>query len=95
MFIKIEGSGKEPVLVNAETIRVIEEHRTPDRTFCRIEFGTDDTSLDVNCTLNHLEYLLDANSTEKQIALRKLENLRLRQQQDFDEVYETLMGGRK
>ena len=74
MFIKIEGLDKEPMLVNAETIRIITEHETPETTFCRIHFDTEDASLDTLNTLMMLESLLDANSVEKQIARLKYEN---------------------
>lgn len=93
MFIKVTMLNGESVLVNGNVVRTITEHRTPDKTFCRMHFDIEEMTLDVKQSLIELESLLEANSTEKQIANLKMENERIRAQAYATEQVIDILGG--
>ena len=92
MFIKVTMLNGASVLVNGNIVRTITEHKTPDKTFCRMHFDIE-TTLDVKQSLIELEGLLEANSIEKQIANLKMENDRTRAQSFATEQISNAMRG--
>ena len=82
MFIKVNRAyDGEPVLVNADAVSIITEHRTPDKTYCCLTYRDTEEFINVSQCLAELELLLDVNSTERQIEKVKRESAQLQHQQ--------------
>lgn len=79
-------------IVNAGCIVSIDEHITPDKTFTQVKFY-DGTVLDCKDSYNQLSMLLNVDSTEKHIERLKAENLRIRTQNQIDEIIHKTYGG--
>jgi hypothetical protein len=93
MFIKVKANDGHEFMLNADNIISI----TPlDETLsrCRVEC-VDDCSFEVSQPFNQLEYMLQANSIEKEIDRLKVENMQTAMRMQYDEIHSSIYGGKR
>ena len=94
MWIKVKTQNDRDVFVNADKVEAIFPFNTEDGQGCNMYFDRQKSPLQVKTTPEQIDTLLDVNSIEKCIDKLKLKNLQLRQQIQYDKIYDEIYGAR-
>ena len=100
MFIKVKIVNDSEIMLNSDIITRITSFTKPHPETqeplhgCYVEL-VDRTVIEVHQPFNQLEYILQANSIEKEIERLKLENMKTSMQTQYDVIYSTIYGGKR
>lgn len=100
MFIKVKIADDKEVMLNSDIIACVKPFIRPDPDTgedvyeCYVDF-IGGGILEVCQPFNQLEYILQANSIEKEIDRLKRENAQTAMRMQYDEIYSTLYGGKR
>lgn len=99
MFIKVKLTNGNEIMLNSDTIiRIAAFVKSRPETQeplhgCYVELVSG-TVIEVGQPFNQLECMLQPNSIEKEIERLKLENMQIRTRTQYDEVHNSIYGGK-
>lgn len=98
MFVKVKDIYDKEVLLNSDYIQAITRRVMADGTEegCNVFIcGVKELPMELHSSFEELEMLLDVVSTEKRIEQLKIENIRLAQRMQFEEIFSEIYGGKR